>query len=164
MNTAPNTTASGIPWEAFLACLCGAISGQACFRWPYTGEQMQMPHTGRDLVDTSPPEPGPIWTSGTAPAAVVCPTWCTRHEHGSSTTEPHTIELLNLAVLADDLITDVPLQVYVAQDLEAGSRPLAHLEIGHALYQPTSVLLSASDRARLAAALLTANHLIGDAR
>jgi hypothetical protein len=166
-------------WNDYGPCDCSAISAQPCFRWPFTGAQMEFPHTGRARIDAAAePAPGPIWTNGTAPAAVThaeidlhfggpaargeCPTWCTRHEHGGNTSEPHTLELLNLAVLDADLTTDVPLQVVIVQDLEPGSRPAVHLEIGHALYQPTGVSLSRSDRARLAAVLLTANHLTQD--
>ena len=95
---------------------------------------------------------------------VTCPTWCTRHEHGQPTIEAHGIDLLQLTVLDDELTTDVPLRVELVQALEPGSRGYVHLSIGHQLYQPTCVVLSQSDRARLAAALLTGGALLDASR
>lgn len=149
-------------WNAYGPCECSATSGQPCFYWPFTGAQMEHPHTGRPRIDGTPPEPGPIWTNGTAPAAVrvvECPTWCVWHEHGRLTHEAHGIELLNIAVMDDELTSDVPLRVELVQALEEGAQPRVHLSIGHALYQPACVALSRTDSARLAAALITARSL-----
>jgi hypothetical protein len=159
-------------WNDFGPCRCDAAAGKPCKSVTVRAGQileLHVPHTGRPLADA--PEPGPVWTNGMAPAArpentvelrmrrEPCPVWCTRHEHGMQTSEPHRIELLSVAVLDGDLTTDVPLTLDIVQDLEPDSAPAVHLSIGHTMYQPTSVSLSRSDRARLAAMLLVANEL-----
>jgi hypothetical protein len=95
---------------------------------------------------------------------VTCPAWCTEHEHGQRTGEPHRIDLLTLSVLDDELTTDVPLRLELVQSLEPGSLGYLHLSIGHALYQPTRVVLSRSDGARLQAAVITGRALLDESR
>lgn len=116
------------------------------------------------------PAAGPMWTNGVAPdpftaaAAATCPTWCA----GDCHTDPwgqrvHELVVHTDAVLDEALETDVPLRVVLRRyDDGAGQgRPVTHLEIGHALYQPTGIALDRKQRALLAAALLTCTHLEG---
>jgi hypothetical protein len=112
------------------------------------------------------PEPGPVWTNGLAPAPFgdkPCPPWCTSG-HTSDLNQPyrHEHELLSLAVLDEELVTDVPLRVVLMQAIDDhdNARPALRLEVGHALYQPTAVVLSRSDAARVAAALITGNVMM----
>lgn len=137
----------------------GMVARPAAVHW--SGLYRAAPPAFRELMIQHPPAPGPMWTNGTAAAPVfTCPPWCTRHEHGQGTHEAHGLDLLELSVLDDALTTEVPLKVELVQALEDGAMGYVHMSIGHQLYQPTCVVLSRSDSARIAAALISGRAML----
>ena len=164
-----NITTAQTDWHERGFCkVCGAAAGQPCRRSIACVGRPMLP-AGTAAADLEVPAAGPIWTNGQAPAAVnvvQCPTWCTSHTHlqvePTASSRPHELEILSLAVLDDELTSDVPLRVVLRQDTDQDAQGArVYLEIGHALYQPTAVALSRSDTARITAAMITGNSLIG---
>lgn len=109
------------------------------------------------------PAPGPIWTNGTAPAAdrPDHPRWCDRMHPGANATTRHRLEVLTMVVQDREMLEDVPMTVALERtdDADGPGDTRIVLTIGHALYQPTDVVLDDHATARLTAALMTAHDL-----